>query len=247
MKGYIHSFESFGTVDGPGIRFVIFMQGCILRCLYCHNPDTWKLNSGKQYEVEDVMKEVRKYKNYIRDGGVTITGGEPLLQLDFVNELFRTLKEEKIHTCLDTSGILFDESNDELMKKLDDLIEVCDLFMLDLKHIDPKEHITLTGMSNEPILKFAHWLSDHHKKMWIRHVLVPNITTDEQYLLRLREYLDTLKTIEKVEVLPYHRMGIAKYENLGIDYPLIDTIEPTKDEIQIARSILCDVKERNGE
>lgn len=231
--GRIHSFESFGTVDGPGVRFVIFMQGCPLRCKYCHNPDTWKFDGGEEYSVEDVFSQIKKYLNYIRDGGVTISGGEPLRQIDFVIDLFKKCKEINLHTALDTSGIYFQDN-----QKYEELLQYTDLFLLDIKHIDDNMHKDLTGMSNQNILKFAKYLDNHGKKMWIRHVLVNGYTNDEAYLLQIREFIDTLNNVEKVEVLPYHKLGIKKYEQMHIDYPLKDTKLCTKEEIAQAKEIL---------
>ena len=239
MIGKIHSFESFGTVDGPGIRYVIFMQGCPMRCLYCHNPDTWTFDNAKDYESDDVVKEAMKYKNYISNGGgITITGGEPLLQMDFAIELLKKFKEKGIHTAVDTSGIMFDPSNEESLNKHLELIKYVDLFLLDIKQIDSDKHLELTGKRNENILKFAKFLSDNGKDMWIRHVLVPGITTDEGDLRKLRSFIDDLKTVQKVEVLPYHTMGIVKYKNLNIKYRLEGVNPPTSDEINLAKEIL---------
>ncbi len=243
MLGRIHSFESFGTVDGPGIRFVIFLQGCPLRCKYCHNPDTWDLNKGSLYNIDEVFQKVLKYKHYFgRNGGVTISGGEPLMQIDFVTCLFKRLKEENIHTCLDTSGILFNETNDELMIKIDELLQVTDLFLLDIKHIDRIEHKLLTGKDNDNSLAFARYLSKNEKKMWIRHVIVPGINLDENSLKRTKEFINTLNFVEKIEVLPYHTMGKVKYDMLGIKYQLEDTQVPTDEEINFAKNILCGEK-----
>ncbi len=239
MTGKIHSFESFGTVDGPGIRFVVFLQGCPLRCQYCHNPDTWK-SGGEEYSAEEVAARALKYKNYFgENGGVTATGGEPLLQIDFVTELFTILKRKGIHTCIDTSGITFDKTSGECVQKHERLLEVTDLVMLDIKHIDEEACIRLTGKSNKKTLDFARFLSEKGKKTWIRQVLVPGITDSEEDLKRTREFLDTLKTVEKVEVLPYHTMGVVKYEKLGIEYPLKDVKAPTKESVALAKEILC--------
>ena len=214
MKGYIHSFESFGTVDGPGIRFVIFLKGCPLRCKYCHNPDTWTMAGAKEYEVEEIVKEALKYRRYFgANGGITVTGGEPLLQLDFVIE-------------------------PQDRKKYEELIAYTDLFLLDIKHIDSKEHKALTGMTNEHILAFARFLSDHGIPMWIRHVIVPGITLKDEYLIALKEFVATLSTVQKIEVLPYHTMGEIKYKSLGIPYPLEGVSVPTKDEIRHAKELL---------
>ena len=238
MKGYIHSFESFGTVDGPGIRFVVFAQGCPLRCQYCHNPDTWGKN-GKEYEAEEVVNLALKYKSYFSNrGGVTVSGGEPLLQIDFLTELFSLLKSRGIHTAVDTSGACFDGSNEPLVKKYDRLMEVCDLVLLDIKHIDGEKHRALTGQDNENTLAFARYLSEKKKPTWIRHVLVPGITDDDGALRRLKTFLDGLQSVEKIEVLPYHTLGISKYERLGISYPLQGVEPPEKERVENAKRIL---------
>lgn len=239
----IHSIETFGAVDGPGIRFVVFMQGCPMRCKYCHNPDTWDEFGGKEISVEELMTEIRKYRHYYgNEGGVTLSGGEPLLQIDFVIELFKKLKLEGINTCLDTSGVIFDRKS-KIFNKIEELMKYTDLVLLDLKHIDTKQHKELTGHNNENILDFARYLDEKHIKIWVRHVLVPNINTDEKYLKLLRKFLDTLNNVEKIEVLPYHTMGVPKYEKLGIKYPLIGVKEPTPEQIKIANDILK--KEKN--
>lgn len=239
MEGRIHSFESMGAVDGPGLRFVVFLQGCVLRCKYCHNPDSWDMTKGQNMSVMTCVNEILKYKNYFsNNGGVTVSGGEPLCQIDFVIELFKELKKHNIHTCLDTSGVLFDKSNSVIMKKFDELISLTDLVLLDIKHIDNAEHIELTGKPNENVLNFANYLSINNKPMWIRYVLVPNINTDEATLKRTKNFIGTLKTVEKVEVLPYHTMGIEKYRKLNIPYRLENTPPPTKEQIKLAESIL---------
>ena len=238
MTGRIHSFESFGTVDGPGIRFVVFLQGCPLRCKYCHNPDTWG-QGGTEYTAEDVANRAVKYKNYFGDkGGVTVTGGEPLVQIDFVIELFTLLKSKGVHTCVDTSGITFNPDSEESVKKHEKLLSVTDLFLLDIKHIDDEKCKVLTGQSNRHTLAFAKFLSDHKKPVWIRQVLVPGITDDTKTLRDTRAFIQTLQTVEKVEVLPYHTMGINKYEKLGIEYPLGDLSAPTKESVAYAKRIL---------
>ena len=238
MTGRIHSFESFGTVDGPGIRFVVFMQGCPLRCQYCHNPDTWGVG-GQEYSAEEVAQRVMRYKNYFGDkGGITVSGGEPLLQIDFIIELFTILKAKGIHTCVDTSGFTFRKDNEAVVEKHKKLLTVTDLFLLDIKHINDDACKKLTGQSNENTLAFAKFLSDNGKKMWIRQVLVPNITDGEEDLKALRAFIDTLATVEKVEVLPYHTMGVVKYEKLGIEYPLKDVSAPSKERVLCAKAIL---------
>lgn len=239
MVGRIHSFESFGTVDGPGIRFVVFLQGCPLRCKYCHNPDTWGAG-GEEYSAETVAQKALRYKNYFGDkGGVTVSGGEPLLQIDFVIELFTILKAKGIHTCVDTSGITFRSDNENSVGKHKKLLEVTDLFLLDIKHIDEKACVDLTGQSNQNTLAFAKFLSENGKKIWIRQVLVTGVTDADESLERTRAFIDTLKTVERVEVLPYHSMGAVKYEKLGIEYPFKDMQPPTKERIINAKRILC--------
>lgn len=238
MTGRIHSFESFGTVDGPGIRFVVFLQGCPLRCQYCHNPDTWGAD-GQEYSVDEVVERALKYRKYFGDkGGVTVTGGEPLMQIDFVTELFTKLKAQGVHTCVDTSGISFNPNSQISVDKHEKLLAVADLFLLDIKHIDDDACKKLTGQSNAHTLAFAKFLSEHGKKVWIRQVLVPNLTDDDESLLRTRAFIDSLETVEKVEVLPYHSMGEVKYEKLGLEYPLKGVATPTKERVMNAKKIL---------
>lgn len=238
-QGYVHSFESFGTLDGPGIRFVIFLQGCPLRCLYCHNPDSWQVNIGKQYSSDELVSEVSKYKNYLQNGGVTLSGGEPLVQLEFITELLSKLKEAGFHTAIDTSGALYHPSK---QKQYDALLEVTDLFLLDIKHIDNTKHKELTSVSNTNTLEFAKYLSKNNKKMWIRYVLVPGLSDDKADLVELRKFIDTLNGVEKVEILPYHKMGIHKYEELGLEYPIPHINEPSQSQIDEANEILGGVR-----
>ena len=232
-KGKVHSFETFGTVDGPGIRFVVFMKGCPLKCKYCHNRDTWSAEGAQLYTAEEVMTEVRKYRNFINSskGGVTVSGGEALIQPQFVLELFKKCKEEGIHTAVDTSGYVNIEDVKEVM-------EYTDLVLLDLKHADALKHQELTGVNNDKIKQFAQYLSDINKAVWIRYVLIPGYTDDEADLLAAYEYLKNFKNIEKIEVLPYHSMGKIKWENLNVEYPLEGVRAPTVDEVERARSIL---------
>lgn len=231
VLGNIHSIESCGTVDGPGIRFVVFTQGCPMRCKYCHNPDSWGINLGQKMSVNDILERFNGVKEFCR-GGITVTGGEPLLQIDFITELFKSAKEKKIHTALDTSGITFVPEN---TKKIDEVLKYTDLVLLDIKHIDEAEHIKLTGQSNKNILAFAKYLSDIKKPMWVRHVVVPEITFNQKYLFELGKFLNTLKNVTALDVLPYHVMGKQKYNNLGMEYPL-DGIPPlTKDQALQAR------------
>lgn len=237
MNGYIHSIESCGTVDGPGIRFVVFVQGCPMRCLYCHNPDTWDFKKDTPMTADEILKQYDNCKEFFRNGGLTVTGGEPMAQIDFLTELFRKAKAKGIHTCVDTSGVTFNKDD---TSKVDELIKYTDLIMLDIKHIDDDEHKKLTGRSNKNILDFARYLHDNKKELWIRHVVVPGITDKREYLLRLGEFLADLNNITALDVLPYHDMGKVKYENLGIDYPLKD-IEPlSKEKAVEARDIIIE-------
>lgn len=221
MKGYIHSIETFGTVDGPGIRYVVFLQGCPMRCLYCHNPDTWNPENYSQVKTpEEILSDYERYIPFLKNGGITVTGGEPMMQMDFVTELFREARKKGIHTCLDTSGILFHQDKPECLRKVEELLKYTCLVMLDIKHIDPKEHLVLTRQKNDNILRFAEYLSEKGVDTWIRHVVVPGITLNDDYLYKLGEFLATLTNIKALDVLPYHTMGEVKYEALGIPYPL---------------------------
>ncbi len=245
MSGKIHSLETFGTVDGPGTRYVVFLQGCPMRCLYCHNPDTWATSGGKTIEVAEIIENFERGRAFYKEGGITVTGGEPLLQIDFVIELFIEAKKHKIHTCIDTSGIVYNPDNEAVMKKLDTLFQYTDLVMLDIKHIDPEEHKKLTAQPNDNILKFAQYLSDKGINTWIRHVVVPTITDNDDYLFKLGYFIGGLKTVSVLDVLPYHTMGKAKYENLGIPYPL-DGIDAMDKDIaaQKREVILKGIKQR---
>ena len=235
MTGYVHSFESFGTVDGPGIRFVVFLQGCPLRCQYCHNPDTWKAG-GTLYDADEVVAKMLRYKNYFgEEGGITVSGGEPMLQRKFVAEIFQKAHKEGVNTCLDTSGFGFDETRPE---EYEEVFKETDLVLLDIKHIDEEECEKLTGQSNKNTLALARYLSDNGKKMWIRHVLVPGLTDKDEYLQKIRQFTDTLKTVERIEVLPYHTMGVVKYEKLGYEYPLKGVQPPDKERVENAKNIL---------
>lgn len=235
MTGRIHSLESFGTVDGPGIRFVIFMQGCPMRCLYCHNPDTWEPGRGKEISVEEILKKYDSVKAFLKNGGITVTGGEPLMQIDFVTELFKKAKEKGIHTCIDTSGVTFNPTKTE---KFDALMPLTDLIMLDIKHIDPEEHKKLTSHDNKNILEFAKYTEAKNVPLWIRHVVVPGITYNEEYLYKLGNFIGTLKNVKALDVLPYHDMGKVKYKELGIEYPLGDTKPLDKEDAVKAREII---------
>lgn len=240
MNGYIHSIETFGTVDGPGIRYVVFVQGCPMRCLYCHNPDTWQMNTGKQMSVEEILTDYEKYRPFLKGGGLTVTGGEPLMQIDFLTELFEEAKKKDIHTCIDTSGIAYNEANTAYIEKLDRLMKVTDLVMLDIKHIDPEEHQKLCAQPNEQILKFAKYLEQKEIPLWIRHVVVPGITDKEEYWRQLGTFLGELRNLKALDVLPYHTMGVVKYENLGMEYPLKGIPPLDKSEAIKARNIILE-------
>lgn len=231
----LHSIESMGTVDGPGIRYVLFLQGCPLRCKYCHNRDTWYLRGGETKTLDNVFKKILRYKNYIKNGGVTVTGGEPLMQAPFLIELFKRLKDENIHTCIDTSGMF------ALTDEIKTLIDLTDLFLLDIKHIDSNKCKELVGVSNTKELEFARYLSSINKPMWIRQVLIPGITDDKEDLLKLKDFINSLKTVEKVELLPYHTLGKFKWEKLNIEYPLENVRNANDSDIKRAKEIL-DIK-----
>lgn len=238
VLGNIHSVESFGSADGPGVRYIVFLKGCAMRCKYCHNPDTWA-GQGEDWQTpEEVLNKALRYKNYWKkNGGITVSGGEALLQIDFVTELFRLAKEKGVNTCLDTSGNPFTRQ-EPFFGKFKKLMEVTDLFMLDIKHMDPAGHRELTGCDNANILDMACFLSDNGKAMWIRHVLVPGITDDEKQLTSLRKFIDTLKTVERVEILPYHTLGVFKWKELGIPYQLEGVEPPTEEQVKRAKELL---------
>lgn len=236
MKGYIHSIETFGTVDGPGIRYVIFMQGCQFRCAYCHNPDTWNMSKGKECSADELVEDILKYRRYIE--GVTVSGGEPLLQIEFITELFEKLKKENLTTCIDTNGGVYDSSNKELVDKLNNLMKVTDLVLLDIKHIDNKKHENLTGNSNKNVLEFADYLSKKNIDVWLRYVLVPTINNDKVSLFEWKKFSDTLKNVKKIEILPYHKMAIEKYKAMNIPYTIENINEPTKEDMELAYRIL---------
>ena len=230
----IHSFETFGAVDGPGIRFVIFTQGCNLKCKYCQNRDTWCHQGGTKYTVKEILDKIERYKNYIipSGGGVTVSGGEPLLHLDFLIALFTELKKLGYHTAIDTSGVFY------LTPKIKEIINLTDLFLLDIKCINDKICRDLTGVSNEKELEFAQYLSSIGKHMWIRQQIVPGYTDKEEDLKKLKEFLSTLKTVDKVEILPYHDMGKFKWINLGVTYPLEGVRTANEQDVERAKTIL---------
>ncbi len=240
MEGMIHSIETFGTVDGPGIRYVVFVKGCPMRCAYCHNPDTWLMKGGETKTVTEILDDYERYKPFLKGGGLTVTGGEPLLQIDFVIELFEEAKRRDIHTCLDTSGIMFRRNKPEILAKYERLMKSTDLIMLDIKHADPVEHKNLTGQPCDNIFDFLKFLDEQEKTIWIRHVVVPGITLVEEHLVKLGELLAPYKHIKALDVLPYHTMGKEKYDKMGMDYILAGVPEATKEQGIWAKDIILD-------
>lgn len=244
MTGYIHSTESFGTVDGPGIRFVIFLQGCPLRCKFCHNPDTWELRQGTEMTSDELIAMYLKNKAFYSKGGITVTGGEPLLQIDFLLELFTKAKECGIHTCIDTSGITYKPGNDSYNEKLSKLLDMTNLVMLDIKHIDPEKHKELTGFGNEDILKFAEFVDEKGIEICIRHVVIEGLTDSADDLRALGRFIGKLRHLKYLDVLPYHTMGVNKYKELGMTYPLEATPATSKEKaLECKNYILQGIKE----
>ena len=237
ITGRIHSLETFALVDGPGVRFAAFLAGCPMRCQYCHNPDTWHAG-GTTMTAQDLWDRASRYQSYWKPrGGVTLSGGEPMLQLDFCTAFFSLAKAAGVHTALDTSGQPYRETP-SFLAPFDALMRVTDLVLLDIKAMDSALHQRLTGHPNESILQMARRLSAEGKELWIRHVLVPGITGSEAELRALRRFLDSLKTVSRVEVLPYHAMGAGKWDALGIRYPLAGVRPPTPEEIRRAEKVL---------
>ena len=249
MTGKIHSFESLGTVDGPGIRFVVFLQGCPMRCKYCHNPDTWEMNGGTLMEPSYIIEQYERNISFYKGGGITVTGGEPLMQVDFLLDLFRLAKQKNIHTCIDSSGIAYKKNaNPEWLAKLDELMTMTDLVMLDIKHIDPEKHKELTSQPNDGILAFAEYLNEKRVDMWIRHVIVPGITDDDKYLYQLGYFIGAFTNLKALDALPYHTMGKPKYEKLGMAYKL-EGVEPMdKNKLIEKKQVILDgVRKRREE
>ena len=238
IKGRVHSLESFGSVDGPGIRYLIFLQGCPMRCRYCHNADTWDFKKGDEYTADELLDKAERYRSYWGDrGGITVSGGEPLMQIDFLVELFTKAKQRGINTCIDTSGQPFSKK-EPFFSKFEQLCKLTDLFLVDIKHIDNEAHRALTGHGNENILDMLRYLSDINKPVWIRHVLVPGLTDDDEMLRRTGEFISSLKNVQRVEVLPYHSFGAYKWQALGIPYSLAETLPPTKERVENAQRLL---------
>lgn len=233
ITGRVHSFESFGTVDGPGIRFVVFLQGCPLRCLYCHNRDTWDAKGGTEYSAEEIVSKALQYKSFMESsgGGITLSGGEPTLQAAFCKEIFRLCKQNNIHTALDTSGHAD-------IQAVEELLNYTDLILLDVKHAVEEKHIALTGASNKKIKKFAYYACEKDIPVWVRYVLVPGYTDDIKDLILAREFISSLGCVEKVTVLPYHTMGAYKWKDLGCTYPLEGVNPPSEEMIRKAQNIL---------
>ncbi len=238
MKGAIHSLESFGSVDGPGLRYLIFLRGCDMRCQYCHNPDTWTKESDMHMEPDELLDKAERFRSYWKNGGgITVSGGEALLQIDFLLELFKKAHERDINTCLDTSAQPFTREQ-PFFGKFEELMKYTDLILLDIKHIDPEEHKKLTGHTNENILDCARYLSEHDIPVWIRHVLVPGITDNDEYLQKTADFIKTLKNVKKIEVLPYHTLGEYKWKELGIPYKLTGVDPPSDERKENAEKIL---------
>ena len=240
--GRVHSVESFGSADGPGVRYIVFLKGCNMRCKYCHNPDTWakcgENDGAKLMTPQEVLKTAMRYKAYWKQtGGITVSGGEALLQIDFVTELFKLAKEKGVNTCLDTSGNPF-TVEEPFFGKFNELMKYTDLLLLDIKLIDDKAHRELTGCTNENILDLARYLDEIGKPVWIRHVLVPERSDYDEYLIRLDEFLHSLHNVQRVEVLPYHTLGVFKWETLGIPYKLEGSNPPTKERVENANKLL---------
>ncbi|GFI45071.1 pyruvate formate-lyase 1-activating enzyme [Lachnospiraceae bacterium] len=248
MQGRIHSLESFGTVDGPGTRFVVFVQGCPMRCAYCHNPDTWAMTGGTMMEPEEIFEQYKRNKDFYKNGGITVTGGEPLMQVDFLISLFTIAKENNVHTCIDSSGIAFKPDNGPFIEKLDKLMALTDLVMLDIKHIDPEKHKELTGQPNDGILAFASYLNKRHVDMWIRHVIVPGITDQEDDLFKLGYFIGQFSNLKALDVLPYHTMGESKYEKLAIPYKLAGVPAMDKNKVVEKKAVILNgIRQRREE
>nr|WP_027870695.1 pyruvate formate-lyase-activating protein [[Eubacterium] cellulosolvens] len=243
IKGAIHSIETFGSVDGPGVRFVIFVRGCKMRCRYCHNADTWKMQTDNMKTADELLDQAERYKAYWgAEGGITVSGGEPLLQIDFLLELFKKAKERGIKTCIDTAGQPFTRE-EPFFSKFKELMQYTDLLLVDIKHIDPEEHMKLTAQPNENIHDMFRYLSEIDKPIWIRHVLVPGITDDDRWLRETRKFIETLHNVQRIEVLPYHSLGEFKWEELGVPYTLGGVNPPDADRVKNATEILRGEKE----
>lgn len=238
MTGNIHSIITGSTVDGPGTRYVVFLKGCPLRCLYCHNPDTWDGRGGKEMTVAEIMADMRSYLPFMKRGGLTVSGGEPLVQIDFVTELFAAAKQIGVQTALDTTGYLFKKDVPEIYAKYEKLAEVTDLVLLDLKAIDPKMHEELTGVKQDTIIDFYKYLDEKNIPIWVRHVIVPGYTFDPELLAKSGRFLAHFKNVKAVDILPYHDMAKPKYKEMGIDYVLKDVKPLTGEDGHSARDMV---------
>ena len=248
MQGRIHSLESFGTVDGPGTRFVVFVQGCPMRCAYCHNPDTWPMDGGTMMEPEEIFEQYKRNQPFYKTGGITVTGGEPLMQVDFLIDLFTIAKKENVHTCIDTSGIAYKPQNTEWIEKLDRLMALTDLVMLDIKHIDPEKHQELTSQPNDGILAFASHPYETQVDVRTRHAVVPGITDDDKYLFELGYFIGQFSNLKAIDVLPYHTMGETKYEKLDMTYKLAGVPAMDKEKVVDKKQVILDgIKKRRSE
>lgn len=238
VMGRVYSMESFGSVDGPGVRFVVFLQGCAMRCRFCHNADSWDMTKGEVYSAEDLLKKALRFRAYWGEkGGITISGGEPLLQMDFLLEFCRMAKENGVHVTIDTSASPF-TTKEPFFGKFQELMKYVDLFLLDIKEINEEAHQTLTGCSNQNVLAMARYLSEIGKPVWIRHVLVPEYSDKDEDLKALDDFLKTLNNVERVEVLPYHTLGVFKWKELGLEYPLEGINPPSRERIENANALL---------
>ncbi|MGM9940383.1 MAG: pyruvate formate-lyase-activating protein [Bulleidia sp.] len=238
IKANVHSIETFGSVDGPSVRYILFLKGCRLRCRFCHNPDTWDCDSADQRSAEEIITHALRYRPYWgKDGGITVSGGEPLLQIDFLIELFSLAKKNRIHTCIDTAGEPFTYEK-EWFTGFEQLMALTDLLLVDIKHINREKHIRLTGKPNDNIQELFRYLDQIHKPVWIRQVLVPGWTDDPEDLKQTKAFIDTLSNVEKVEILPYHTLGISKWEKLGLNYTLKNVNPPSQEAVRAAQDIL---------
>ena len=232
-EGFIHQIETMGLVDGPGIRIVVFMQGCPLRCVFCHNPETWDKKSDIKMTSKEIVDEIRKYRPYIeKDGGVTFSGGEPLLQSSFLLEMLVMCKKAGIHTAIDTSGTGYDN------KCLDEILKYTDLVILDIKSIHDKEYKEITGKEMTEFNYFVDRLLKNNNKLWLRQVIIPNINDNEEYILNLKKYIKKFNNVEKIELLPYHTMGIEKYKKLNLEYRLLETPDMDKEKCKELEKLL---------
>ncbi len=234
----IHSMETFGSVDGPGVRFVLFLQGCRMRCRYCHNPDSWKLDGGEEKSAEEILNYALRYKSYWgTQGGITVSGGEPLLQIDFLLEFFKACKEAGIHTTIDTAAGPFTRE-EPFFSKFEELMQYTDLLMVDVKDIDPERHLDLTRVKLDNIIDCLRFLDSISKPVWLRHVLVAGYTDDDGEILRFKEFAQSLHNVRKIEVLPYHSFGMYKWEALGMKYSLADVEPPSAERVEQVLNML---------